>query len=214
MRLTAKMPHIRLRMEIDGLPKKGAVMSDTTRQALYEGRAGSDAPHTDLLDADDIMSVKLWSNPCWFSFRVNYIALHFNNPVYGMIEARHGLLRPDFVALYSLNLKDRTTASEIAAGSGFPKNTLSRSIQKLLKMKLIRREADPHDLRSFVLCLSEEGRAIVSHAMADMVKRERQMLAALSPAERLTLSELLGKVVLDSPNWPAVIVPTEDSPTE
>lgn len=201
-------------MEIGSLPKKGAVMSDTTRQALFEGRAGIETPRTDVLDADDIMSVKLWSNPCWFSFRVNYIALHFNNPVYGMIEAKHGLLRPDFVALYSLSLKDRTTASEIAAGSGFPKNTLSRSIQKLLTMKLIRREADPHDLRSFVLCLSDDGRSIVDYAMGDMIKRERMMLAALSPAERLTLSELLAKVVLDSPNWPAVIVPGDAGTTD
>ena len=186
-------------------------MSESLRQALFEARAGDEASHGPLLDADDIMSVKLWSNPCWFSFRVNYLALHFNNPIYGMIEARHGLLRPDFVALYSLSLKDRTTASEISAGSGFPKNTLSRSIQKLLRMKLIRREADPHDLRSFVLCLSDDGRSIVEQAMGDMIKRERLMLATLSPAERLNLSELLAKVVLDSPSWPAVVVPSDVS---
>ncbi|HAO2892047.1 TPA: MarR family transcriptional regulator, partial [Escherichia coli] len=98
--------------------------------ALLEGRAGRTTAPNESIAESDILYAKLWSNPCWLSFRINYLALHYNNPVYGTINADHDLLRPEFVVLYSLFLRDRTTLSEVVAGSGFPKNTLSRATKK------------------------------------------------------------------------------------
>ncbi|MDR6755208.1 DNA-binding MarR family transcriptional regulator [Mycoplana sp. BE70] len=180
-------------------------MDDPIRIALFEGRAGRAEAVDERIDESDILHAKLWSNPCWLSFRINYLALHYNNPVYGMIGADHDLLRPEFVVLYSLFLKDRTTLSEVVAGSGFPKNTLSRATQKLTRLKLIRREEDLGDLRRVVLCLTDAGRAIVEAKMAPMIKRERMMLEALSPAERIMLSDILAKMVIASRDWPETI---------
>jgi DNA-binding MarR family transcriptional regulator len=153
---------------------------------------------------EDLVSVKLWQNPCWLSFRFNFLALQFNEPVYRLIEKEHGLARPEFVVLYSLGLSDGLTASAISSSSGFPKNTVSRAIQKLIDKAIIRREIDQADLRSFVLYITDEGRRIVDAAMQSMVERENVMISALTPAERLMLSELLAKVVVDSPNWPSM----------
>lgn len=173
--------------------------------ALLEGRAGRSEASDDRLSESDILHTKLWENPCWLSFRINYLALHYNNPVYGMIGADHDLLRPEFVVLYSLFLRDRTTLSEVVAGSGFPKNTLSRATKKLTRLKLIDREEDASDLRRVVLCLTDTGRAVVEAKMAPMLERERLMLETLSPAERMMLSDILAKLVIASRDWPETI---------
>ena len=173
--------------------------------ALLEGRAGRSEASDGRLSESDILHTKLWENPCWLSFRINYLALHYNNPVYGMIGADHDLLRPEFVVLYSLFLRDRTTLSEVVAGSGFPKNTLSRATKKLTRLKLVHREEDAADLRRVVLCLTEAGRAVVEAKMAPMLERERLMLETLSPAERMMLSDILAKLVIASRDWPETI---------
>ena len=49
------------------------------------GEAGSLALPDDL---DAMLGVKLWQNPCWLSFRVNYIGHHFNQPLYAHIQRR------------------------------------------------------------------------------------------------------------------------------
>jgi len=149
-----------------------------------------------------LIAVKLWQNPCWLSFRINYLALRFNLPVYGWIEQRYGLMRPEYVVLYALHLRDGIAAKDVCASAGFPKNTLSRAIQKLLRRRLIRRAPDMRDRRSFVLRLTGEGRRILDETVPPMVAHEKRMLSALNRDEQRVLSGLLAKLVADSPNWP------------
>jgi DNA-binding MarR family transcriptional regulator len=152
-----------------------------------------------------VIAAKLWENPCWFSFRINYLGLHFNVPVYGWIERRYGLMRPEYVVLYSLFLKDGISANDVCLSSGFPKNTLSRAIQTLLRRRLIRRAADALDRRRYVLRLTAEGRRIANETVPPMLERERRMLATLNNDEQQVLSKLLARLVSDSPNWPTQI---------
>ena len=155
-----------------------------------------------LRDLDPLTIAKLWDNPCWLSFRLNFIAFRFNDPVYRWIETRYGLVRPEFVALYAVGLKDGVAAKNIVASSGLPKNTLSRSIQRLLQRRLLRRETDRDDLRSFVLYLTAPGRAIFDETMPLMLQQQTTMLSALSEAEQRQLCELMDKLVIASPSWP------------
>lgn len=155
-----------------------------------------------LRDLDPLTVTKLWDNPCWLSFRLNFIAFRFNDPVYRWIETRYGLVRPEFVALYAVGLKEGVAAKNIVASSGLPKNTLSRAIQKLLTRRLLKRETDRYDLRSFVLHLTAAGRAIFEETMPLMVQQQSSMLAALTDAEQRQLCELMDKLVIASPAWP------------
>ena len=34
-----------------------------------------------LRNLDPLIVTKLWGNPCWLSFRLNFIAFRFNDPV-------------------------------------------------------------------------------------------------------------------------------------
>ncbi|WP_082365347.1 MarR family winged helix-turn-helix transcriptional regulator [Bosea vaviloviae] len=155
-----------------------------------------------LRDLDPLTVTKLWDNPCWLSFRLNFIAFRFNDPVYRWIETRYGLVRPEFVALYAVGLRDGVAAKNIVASSGLPKNTLSRSIQKLLHRRLLRRETDHDDLRSFVLYLTAPGRAIFEETMPLMIQQQTAMLSVLSETEQRQLCELMDKLVIASPTWP------------
>ena len=53
-----------------------------------------------------MVAAKLWDNPCWLSFRVNFIAHHFNHPIYGHIWRRYRLSAPEHVVLYAVALKE------------------------------------------------------------------------------------------------------------
>ena len=75
-----------------------------SRSRAAEAEAFADAP------IHPLTAVKLWENPCWFSFRINYLSLRFNGPVYGRIAERHDLSRPEYLVLYSLFLRDGIAA--------------------------------------------------------------------------------------------------------
>ncbi len=155
-----------------------------------------------LGELDPLTVTKLWDNPCWLSFRLNFLAFRFNDPVYRWIETRYGLVRPEFVALYAVGLKDGVAAKNIVASSGLPKNTLSRAIQRLLQRRLLRRETDHGDLRSFVLYLTAQGRAIFDETMPLMLRQQAAMLSALTEAEQRQLCALMDKLVIASSTWP------------
>lgn len=154
---------------------------------------------------DPLIATKLWQNPCWFSFRLNFVSFRFNDPVYRWIETRYGLMRPEFVALYAVGLREGVAAKNIVASAGLPKNTLSRAIQKLLQRRLLRREADSEDLRSYGLFLTGAGRRIFDETMPVMLGQQATMLSVLSESEQRQLRQLLDKLVLASPGWPTEI---------
>src|SRR5690242_9585883 len=97
------------------------------------------APDGATAALDPLTLVKLAEDPCWFSFRINYLANHFNVPCYGWVADEFGPSRPEFVVLYSLALRGGVAAKNIVQSSGFPKNTISRAVQRLLRLKLVAR---------------------------------------------------------------------------
>lgn len=145
---------------------------------------------------DTFTHARLWRNPCGFAARFNYLGMRYNTPLYGWVEDHFGLSRAEFVILYSLGLMDGVTASEIAASTAFPKNTLSRAVNRIAKLELIARSAGASDRRQQNLTLTAKGRAILDEALPRFVALENEMLAPLSLVERETLQALMAKVVL------------------
>lgn len=145
---------------------------------------------------DAFTHARLWRNPCGFSARFNYLGLRYNTPLYGWVEERFGLARAEFVVIYSLGLVEGVTASEIAASTAFPKNTLSRAVNRLAKLGLIARSEGETDRRQQNLTLTPAGRAVLDEALPRFVALEAEMLAPLSLVEQETLSALMAKVVL------------------
>lgn len=145
---------------------------------------------------DAFTHARLWRNPCGFSARFNYLGLRYNTPLYGWVALRFGLTRAEFVVIYSLGLYEGVTASEIATSTAFPKNTLSRAVNRLTKLDLIERSEGETDRRQQNLTLTAAGRAVLDEALPRFVALEAEMLAPLSLVEQETLSALMAKVVL------------------
>jgi MarR family transcriptional regulator, temperature-dependent positive regulator of motility len=156
--------------------------------------AGADMLGRHRLDA--FTHARLWRNPCGFAARFNYLGMRYNTPLYGWVEEHFGLSRAEFVIIYSLGLVDGVTASEIATSTAFPKNTLSRAVNRIAKLGLIARSEGATDRRQQNLTLTRKGRDILDEAMPRFVAMEDEMLAPLSLIERETLSTLMAKVVL------------------
>lgn len=145
---------------------------------------------------DALTHARLWRNPCGFAARFNYLSLRYNTPLYGWVEEHFDLTRAEFVILYSLGLFDGVTASEIAASTAFPKNTLSRAVNRIEKLGLIARSEAESDRRQQNLTLTPAGQAILDEAVPRFMALEEEMLSPLSLVERETLSVLMAKVVL------------------
>ena len=77
-----------------------------------------------------------------------------------------------------------------------PKNTLSRAVNRLIKLGLVLRRTDRIDRRQHFLSLTAQGRAVYAEALPRFVALEAEMLSSLSLVERETLSALMAKVVL------------------
>lgn len=149
-----------------------------------------------------MLEAKLWDNPCPLAFRLNYLALLYNGPLYDWIRDEFGLSRPEYVVLYSLALADGGSARDVSRTSGFPKNTLSRAINRLELMGLITaRDKAPGGGRRQALHLSDKGRALFDQTRPAFEAQEERMLTALSVAERQMLLELMSKVVLAAHEW-------------
>jgi len=159
-------------------------------------------------DAPDMLDAKLWDNPCPFTFRINYLALLYNTPLYTWVHDTYGLKRPEYVVLYSLALADGGSARDISRTSGFPKNTLSRAVKRLELMGLIdARVKVPGSGRKQALYLSDKGWTLFNETRPAFEAQEKRMLKTLSDGERQMLFELMSKVVMGAEDWANAMPP-------
>lgn len=150
----------------------------------------------------DMLQAKLWQNPCPLTFRLNYLALLYNGPIYSWVETRFGIRRPEYVVLYSLALSNGGTAMDVSRTSGFPKNTLSRAIKKLRDLELITSHetvvgVGPRQ----ILDLTDKGRALFEATLPVLADSEKGMLTCLSDGEKQILLEILSKIIMSSEQW-------------
>lgn len=69
--------------------------------------------------------------------------------------------------------------------------TMTNRIDRLAKAGLVRRQPDPRDRRGVLVTLTALGQEKVDDALADLLRRERDLLASLGPDDQQTLAGLL-----------------------
>ena len=69
--------------------------------------------------------------------------------------------------------------------------TMTNRIDRLAAAGLVRRRPDPQDKRGVLVTLTARGRAAADAALADLLLRERLLLAGLTSAQRRELAGLL-----------------------
>lgn len=176
-------------------------MQTKIKRQRTEARYASGVALVIPTDLHPMVATKLWENPCWLSFRANYIAHHFNQPIYDYVLRTREMTAPEHVVLYAVGLKEGITAEDVVASSARPKNTLSRAVNSLIAKKLLLRRNDPHDGRRRLLYLTRTGRRIIDETVPLFVAQEKAMIAVLSNDEQRTLNHLLTKIVLNQNTW-------------
>lgn len=76
---------------------------------------------------------------------------------------------------------------------------MSARLASLMERGLIERRPNPHDGRSILVELTDEGARRVDAAMTELVRREEEALVTLGPADRATLVRLLRVMMDDAP---------------
>ncbi len=129
--------------------------------------------------------------------RVSRLARHLDRDRRSAF-AEHGLEGWEFDVLSALRragapyeLSPGQLVTETLVTSG----TMTNRVDRLAARGLVGRGPDPSDRRGVKVTLTREGRTVVDSAMADLLARERILLARLPRSEQDHLTDLLRRLL-------------------
>ena len=139
--------------------------------------------------------------PIPIAYRLAFLTNFHREPLLRRMEREHGLIRPEWTVMICLARREDVAASDVAAFTEQPRNTVGRAVASLEERGLLTRRADGRDARRATLRLTREGRALHDRIMPMYVAAEARMLEPLDAAQRETLLELLDALARDVPRW-------------
>ncbi|MEU8120322.1 MarR family transcriptional regulator [Spirillospora sp. NPDC049024] len=119
------------------------------------------------------------------------------NAVYAESAREYGLTSQQGQLLCVL-MRRPLGMGELGAMLGLAKSSLTGLVDRTERNGLVRREADPRDQRAVRVALTERGSGLVEEFYAETCRRVDRLPEGLSEAERDTLADLLGRVVLEN----------------
>jgi DNA-binding MarR family transcriptional regulator len=108
--------------------------------------------------------------------------------------AGHGLEAWEFDVLSALRRQGppyQMTPGALIRATLVTSGTMTNRIDRLAEAGHVRRNPDPRDRRGVLVTLTDQGRAKADDALADLLRRERELLASLGSDDRHTLAGLL-----------------------
>jgi DNA-binding MarR family transcriptional regulator len=129
--------------------------------------------------------------------RVTRLARHLDLARRGSF-ARHQLEPWEFDVLSALRRAGRPyrlSPGVLLTQTLVTSGTMTNRIDRLVEHRLVERLPSPGDRRGVLVQLTERGRQQVDAAMSELLSVERGLLAALDPADRVRLADLLHAVV-------------------
>ena len=112
--------------------------------------------------------------------------------------ARHSLESWEFDVLSALRRAGdpyRLSPGQLVQQTLVTSGTMTNRVDRLERRGLVERSPDPHDRRGVIVELTESGKRTVDAAMADLLERERQLLAELPARQRTDLANLLRRLL-------------------
>jgi DNA-binding MarR family transcriptional regulator len=129
--------------------------------------------------------------------RVTRLARHLDRARRGAFEA-HDLEVWEFDVLAALRRAGSPyvlSPGQLLAQTLVTSGTMTNRVDRLESRGLVQRMPDPADRRGVHVRLTPSGKERVDAALADLLARERELLAALTGAEQQELSTLLRALV-------------------
>ena len=130
--------------------------------------------------------------------RVTRLALHLDRARRASFAA-FGLEPWEFDVLAALRRAGEPhelSPSALTAATLVTSGTMTNRIDRLVRRELVERRADPSDRRGVLVRLTGRGALQVDDALADLLGRERGLLAALSPAQQAALAHQLRELLV------------------
>jgi DNA-binding MarR family transcriptional regulator len=130
------------------------------------------------------------------------------NAVYAESGREHGLT-PQQGQLLCVLMGKPYGMGELGTTLGLAKSSLTGLVDRSERNGLVRREADPQDMRAVRVSLTPQGRRLAEEFYVETCRRVAELPAGLSAAERDTLASLLGRIVDDN-KVPMVFLEPDD----
>jgi len=127
-------------------------------------------------------------------YRLSVLSNRVSDAIARHYSERFGLSIPEWRVMAVLGQTPGLSASEVASRTAMDKVQVSRAVASLLGSKRIARVGDEKDGRVTRLSLTRQGTAIYDEIVPLALHLEAVFLAALTPAERATLSTLMDKL--------------------
>ncbi|WP_063653921.1 MarR family winged helix-turn-helix transcriptional regulator [Aliivibrio fischeri] len=108
---------------------------------------------------------------------------------------QHGLTVALWPTMMCLWEEEGVTQRDIAEKSKVENSTTTRTLDKLEKLGLVERQADPNSRRSFRIYLTDEGRALKETLLPIPIKVNKEILSSLELNEQKEMIRLLQKMV-------------------
>ncbi len=112
----------------------------------------------------------------------------------GLAGRMGGLTPGRFSLLVLLRANPGINQTDLSRGVGVDKSTLTPALDQLEKKGLVVRERTAADRRTYSLSLTPAGEQLLTELMAKVEQHEKNIIAGLTTAERVTLNRLLKKM--------------------
>jgi DNA-binding MarR family transcriptional regulator len=136
-------------------------------------------------------------------YRLSVLSNRISQAIAKLYQARFGFGITEWRVIAVLGRYPELSANAVAERTAMDKVAVSRAVAHLLERGLLTREMHGDDRRRSVLTLSEAGYRIYDEIVPLALGRERQLLAALTPEERIQLDRIMDK--LASQGLPAMM---------
>lgn len=138
--------------------------------------------------------------------RISRAAAHLQREL-DRVFAQHGLTGGDFDVLATLRRSGapyRLSPGSLSASTMVTTGGMTKRLDRLEALGLIRREPDPGDRRGKLIALTDEGRRVIDRALEAHLRNEERLLKPLSKARREQLAGLLRDLLvsLEGPSSP------------
>jgi DNA-binding MarR family transcriptional regulator len=132
----------------------------------------------------------------WHGRRVMLLGNYYSAPLFAEMQKDYDLLRDEYGILGNLYDYGPMTAQAVCALTGRPKNSVSRSVARLLAAGRISSLVNPDDRRESILKLEPSGRELYEDVLRIWRTREQEMFTdVLSDEELGQLDALLVKLL-------------------
>lgn len=110
-------------------------------------------------------------------------------------HAQHfGLSIPEWRIVATLGRYGTLTSGSLTDRTGMDKAKVSRAVSRLTASKLIQRRDNENDLRSNLLCLTEQGQSVHDRIVPIALDLEQELTSALNADELGLFKQMMGRL--------------------